>query len=407
VFSLYTLYHYIDLDYKKISEGYFNNLNLSKSPSVNDKGVKLNGSMYNSVTVSSTVPFKSSPSTHFIKPKLITVINHGPKPREVIKLLLNKKTVHSFDQVLTNIQEKFKTNFGPLRKIYSLSCKPILLLQDFFNDEDIFITFTCDKTAKQDFDLHPEEHKNIYTKMSNRDSAKGAYSPSKRLFCSNTSLRSSLASKVDYSSSISSSVSSSSANVDNTDTSSKKVTKTLKNCIISEEEEKDTKASSPCLDKEMKKVTPARSKSSRQSRIPSLQILKDCKKNFDSRALNDPNTSKHHLLGTNSNSLSILFPREVNKKYEIGQIIGNGNFAVVHECINKSNGRYYALKIINKSKCKGKEAMIANEVEILRKITHPYIIDLIEEFDLANKLYLVMEYVAGGDLFETIRANDK
>jgi doublecortin-like kinase 1/2 len=65
----------------------------------------------------------------------------------------------------------------------------------------------------------------------------------------------------------------------------------------------------------------------------------------------------------------------------------------VHECIHKTTRIQFALKIIDKSKCKGKEAMIASEVAILRKVKHQNIIQLIEDFDYTNELYLVMELV--------------
>ncbi len=59
----------------------------------------------------------------------------------------------------------------------------------------------------------------------------------------------------------------------------------------------------------------------------------------------------------------------------------------------RSKQRAFALKIISKSKCKGKEQMIENEVSILRRVKHINIISLIEEFDTNEELYLVMELV--------------
>ncbi|KAL0598227.1 Serine/threonine-protein kinase DCLK1 [Plecturocebus cupreus] len=59
----------------------------------------------------------------------------------------------------------------------------------------------------------------------------------------------------------------------------------------------------------------------------------------------------------------------------------------------KSTAREYALKIIKKSKCRGKEHMIQNEVSILRRVKHPNIVLLIEEMDVPTELYLVMELV--------------
>ena len=92
-------------------------------------------------------------------------------------------------------------------------------------------------------------------------------------------------------------------------------------------------------------------------------------------------------------SLSALFPTQVILKYEIGILIGDGNFANVHECLDRATKQHLALKIIDKTKCKGRESMIANEVAILKRINHPNIIQLVEQFDYSNELYLVTELV--------------
>uniref|UniRef100_H3B4S1 non-specific serine/threonine protein kinase n=1 Tax=Latimeria chalumnae TaxID=7897 RepID=H3B4S1_LATCH len=83
-------------------------------------------------------------------------------------------------------------------------------------------------------------------------------------------------------------------------------------------------------------------------------------------------------------------------KYKIGKVIGDGNFAVVKECVERSTGKEFALKIIDKAKCSGKEHLIENEVAILRRVKHPNIIMLIEEVDTSSELYLVMELVKNG-----------
>lgn len=135
-------------------------------------------------------------------------------------------------------------------------------------------------------------------------------------------------------------------------------------------------------------------------------------------------------------------PPYISERYKVGRMLGDGNFAVVRECVEHSTGREYALKIINKGKCRGKvsqkrsclwlmtaqlrvedeylilwhivkpaiqfslflpvksifislfqEHMIQNEVAILRRVKHPNIVLLIEEVDTYNELYLVMELV--------------
>ncbi|KAI4905667.1 hypothetical protein NFI96_023131 [Prochilodus magdalenae] len=100
-------------------------------------------------------------------------------------------------------------------------------------------------------------------------------------------------------------------------------------------------------------------------------------------------------------------PASIAERYKVGRMIGDGNFAVVRECVERSTGREYALKIINKGKCRGKEHMIQNEVSILRRVKHPNIVLLIEEMDTYCELYLVMELVKGGDLFDAITSTNK
>ncbi|KFO29653.1 Serine/threonine-protein kinase DCLK2 [Fukomys damarensis] len=95
------------------------------------------------------------------------------------------------------------------------------------------------------------------------------------------------------------------------------------------------------------------------------------------------------------------------EKYKIGKVIGDGNFAVVKECMERSTGKEFALKIIDKAKCCGKEHLIENEVSILRRVKHPNIIMLVEEMETTTELFLVMELVKGGDLFDAITSSTK
>ena len=52
----------------------------------------------------------------FIKPRLITIIRNGSRPRKATRILLNRKTAHSFDQVLTEITEAIKLDTGGRQK---------------------------------------------------------------------------------------------------------------------------------------------------------------------------------------------------------------------------------------------------------------------------------------------------
>ncbi|XP_069469298.1 serine/threonine-protein kinase DCLK3 isoform X2 [Ambystoma mexicanum] len=93
---------------------------------------------------------------------------------------------------------------------------------------------------------------------------------------------------------------------------------------------------------------------------------------------------------------------DVENFYEIGRTIGDGNFAIVKECRVRSVNEQYAMKIIDKSKLKGKEDMIENEISIIKCLSHPNIVKLLDEYETETKIYLIMEYVKGGDLFDAI-----
>lgn len=61
----------------------------------------------------------------YIKPKLVTVIRSGVKPRKAVRILLNKKTAHSFDQVLTDITDAIKLDSGVVKRLYTLEGKQV------------------------------------------------------------------------------------------------------------------------------------------------------------------------------------------------------------------------------------------------------------------------------------------
>uniref|UniRef100_A0A672YSS3 Doublecortin-like kinase 1a n=1 Tax=Sphaeramia orbicularis TaxID=375764 RepID=A0A672YSS3_9TELE len=86
----------------------------------------------------------------FIRPKLVTIVRSGVKPRKAVRILLNKKTAHSYEQVLTDITDAIKLDSGVVKKIYTLEGKLVMCLQDFFGDEDIFVACGPEKFRYQD-----------------------------------------------------------------------------------------------------------------------------------------------------------------------------------------------------------------------------------------------------------------
>lgn len=67
-------------------------------------------------------------SRDFIRPKLVTIIRSGVKPRKAVRILLNKKTAHSFEQVLTDITEAVKLDSGVVKRLYTVDGKMVGLV---------------------------------------------------------------------------------------------------------------------------------------------------------------------------------------------------------------------------------------------------------------------------------------
>ncbi|KAK7400155.1 hypothetical protein VNO78_11355 [Psophocarpus tetragonolobus] len=91
-------------------------------------------------------------------------------------------------------------------------------------------------------------------------------------------------------------------------------------------------------------------------------------------------------------------------RFELGKLLGHGTFAKVHQARNMKSGEVVAIKIINKEKILkgGLVSHIKREISILRRLRHPNIVELLEVMATKTKIYFVMEYVRGGELFNKV-----
>ncbi|KAI9089509.1 hypothetical protein K1719_029114 [Acacia pycnantha] len=93
-------------------------------------------------------------------------------------------------------------------------------------------------------------------------------------------------------------------------------------------------------------------------------------------------------------------------KYEMGKLLGQGNFAKVYYGRNLKTHESVAIKVIKKEKLeKGKLKLmnqIKREVSIMRLVRHPHIVELKEVMATKGKIFLVMEFVKGGELFAKV-----
>ncbi|XP_031130285.1 CBL-interacting serine/threonine-protein kinase 20 [Ipomoea triloba] len=91
-------------------------------------------------------------------------------------------------------------------------------------------------------------------------------------------------------------------------------------------------------------------------------------------------------------------------KYQIGRFLGQGTFAKVYHARNLKSGENVAVKMIDKEKVMkvGLIDMIKREISVMRMIKHPNVVQLHEVMASKTKIYFVMEYVRGGELFDKV-----
>lgn len=82
-----------------------------------------------------------------------------------------------------------------------------------------------------------------------------------------------------------------------------------------------------------------------------------------------------------------LVPKERTKKYIILRSLGKGSFGRVKKAQHVISGEKIAVKILEKSKLKNREDMqrVKREIDILKKVNHPNIIQLFEVILSAHK----------------------
>ena len=95
--------------------------------------------------------------------------------------------------------------------------------------------------------------------------------------------------------------------------------------------------------------------------------------------------------------------------YRLGRTLGIGSFGKVKVGIHESTRKRVAIKILNKKKLRNleMESKVESEIEILASLNHPHIIRLYEVIRSQTDIFMVMEYVARGELFDYIVTNGR
>jgi aurora kinase len=95
--------------------------------------------------------------------------------------------------------------------------------------------------------------------------------------------------------------------------------------------------------------------------------------------------------------------------FDIGKPLGRGKFGCVYLAREKKTKYICALKVLFKSQLSkaGVEHQLRREIEIQAHLRHPNILRLYGYFYDANRVYLILEYAAKGELYKFLQKEEK
>jgi 5'-AMP-activated protein kinase catalytic alpha subunit len=88
----------------------------------------------------------------------------------------------------------------------------------------------------------------------------------------------------------------------------------------------------------------------------------------------------------------------------LGKTLGEGTFGKVRLGTHTLTGEKVAIKILEKDKILDKADIerVTREIQILKIVRHPNVIQLYEIIETNRQLFLIMEHAGGGELFDFI-----
>ncbi|CAL8104353.1 unnamed protein product [Calicophoron daubneyi] len=95
-----------------------------------------------------------------------------------------------------------------------------------------------------------------------------------------------------------------------------------------------------------------------------------------------------------------------SKDFEILRVLGQGSFGrvfLVRKTTGADKGTLYAMKVLKKAILRVRDRLRTKvERDILTQIKHPFIVNLLYAFQTEGKVYLILEFLQGGDLFSRL-----
>lgn len=104
-----------------------------------------------------------------------------------------------------------------------------------------------------------------------------------------------------------------------------------------------------------------------------------------------------------------IISTDFSKDYQLKREIGSGYTAKCYICHEKKTRKFYACKVVDKKKLRMKSGKnpklfkrLVAEIEICKAVRHPNIVQVYKVYENANKVFIVMDLMSGGELFDHI-----
>jgi serine/threonine protein kinase len=102
----------------------------------------------------------------------------------------------------------------------------------------------------------------------------------------------------------------------------------------------------------------------------------------------------------------VPYQPEFFQKYDLKEVIGVGSTGTCHRCNRKSDSKDFACKIIDKRQIEVKFTGLLDqfyvEIRVLTDLKHPNVIELADVYETADRIFIVMEVMNGGELFDYV-----
>jgi serine/threonine protein kinase len=114
--------------------------------------------------------------------------------------------------------------------------------------------------------------------------------------------------------------------------------------------------------------------------------------------------------GDSNRNIAVPIPGSLKSafymNYELKEEIGVGSTSKCYRCLRKSDQREFACKVIDKRQVELKFSGLLEqfyvEINVLKALHHPNIIHLEDTFESPDRIYMVMELMKGGELFDYV-----